>query len=221
MEQANFNYYLKVILITIIFSVVFFVKFPFVLAAEPTATPIPQPQVQWMNEFTVEDEPTSIVTLLKNFIEGFDSFLGGFIFYTPDPLSNTILLKDKSEIPGVTKYRDMFHQIAIPLIAIIIAGIAITKIGSDNAQGLKSFALRFLTVIILFILVPHILSYSIQFNNLLIDKISSTQKFTSFLDDYFDKSQKHIDAGDNSEKFGIPTFDILFEEVFLDLLENS
>src|SRR5438105_1418939 len=76
----------------------------------PTPTPIvSQPPIQFTNEFTVDNQPSSIVTLLKNFIEGFDSLLGGFIFYTPNPLSEKITLKDKSEIPGVTKYRNMFY----------------------------------------------------------------------------------------------------------------
>jgi|SRR3989344_4248693 len=177
--------------------------------AEETPQPTPTPIIKYTNEFSVQNEPSSIISLLKNFIAGFDSFLGGFIFYTPDPLANTITLKDKSEIPGVTKYRDVFYQIAIPVLAIIIAGIAISKLGSDNAQQLKSFFIRLLIVVVLFVTVPSVLSYSIQFNNLLVDKISNTQSFTGFLNDYFDKSQEAISNNDNpSETFGIPSFDI-------------
>ncbi len=69
-----------------------------------TATPVSQSIPQISNEFTVQNEPSSIVTLLKNFIAGFDSLLGGFMFYTPDPLASTITLKDHTEIPGVTMY---------------------------------------------------------------------------------------------------------------------
>jgi hypothetical protein len=177
--------------------------------AQDTPTPTPQIQIQYTNEFSVQNEPSSIITLLKNFVNGFDTFLGGFIFYTPDPLAKTIVLKDKSEIPGVTKYRDIFYQIALPILAIIIAGIAISKLGSDNAQQLKSFFFRLLIVIVLFITVPPMLSYSIQFNNLLVEKISTTQNFTGFLNDYFDKSQQAISTNSNpSETFGIPSFDI-------------
>lgn len=176
--------------------------------AATTPTPTSAPQVQYTNDFTVDNQPSAVVELLKNFIEGFDSFIGGFIFYTPDPLANTIVLKDKSEIPGITKYRDMFYEIALPVLAIVIAGIAVSKLGSDNAQELKNFAVRFLLTIILFTTVPTVLSYSIQANNLLVDKISSTQKFTSFLDDYLDKTQTGIQNNESSEKFGIPSFDI-------------
>lgn len=176
--------------------------------AAQAETPIPQSVPQSSNEFTVQDEPSSIITLLKNFVEGFDSLLGGFIFYTPDPLASTITLKDHSEIPGVAKYRNIFYQIAIPILAIIIAGIAITKLGSDNTQQLKSFAIRFLIVIVLFITVPSVLSYSIQFNNLLVEKISVTQQFTSFLNEYFDKAQEQINQNQDSEKYGIPSFDM-------------
>jgi hypothetical protein len=40
------------------------------------------------------------------------------------------------------------------------------------------------------------LSYSIQANNLLVTKISSTQKFTTFLDDYLDKTKEGIQNND-------------------------
>lgn len=176
-------------------------------AQTPTPLPAPLPSIQWTNEFIVEDEPSSIISLLKEFITSFDSFLGGFIFYTPNPLEETITLQDGSEIAGLDKYRDMFYQIAIPTIAIIIAGIAITKIGSENVQELKSFAVRFVLTIILFITVPTILSYSIKLNNALVEKISATQAFTQFLQDYFDQAQTNIDAGEEAEKYGIPSFD--------------
>lgn len=176
--------------------------------AAPTPTPTSAPQVQYTNEFTVDNQPSAVVELLQGFIQGFDSFIGGFIFYTPDPLGDKIVLKDKSEIPGITKYRDMFYHIALPILAIVIAGIAVSKLGSDNAQELKSFAVRFLITIILFITVPSVLSYSIQANNLLVAKISSTQKFTTFLDDYLNKTKEGIQNNESSEKFGIPTFDI-------------
>ena len=179
-----------------------------VVYAEEDPTPAPQPQIQWTNEFTVQDEPSAIVTLLKNFIEGFDSFMGGFIFYTPDPLAETITLKDDSTIPGVTKYRNTLYQIAIPIIAIIISLIALSKIGTDNTHELKSFATRFFALIVLFIVVPPLLSYSIQFNNLLIERISDTQQFTGFLNNYFDQAQEKIADNQSSEKFGIPSFDM-------------
>ncbi len=176
--------------------------------AQNSPTPTSKPQVQYTNEFTVENQPSGVVTLLQDFIKGFDSFVGGFVFYTPNPLDKTITLQDKSEIPGVTKYRDMFYQIAIPVLAIIIAAIAVSKLGSDNTQELKNFAVRFVITIVLFITVPHALSYSIQANNLLVEKISTTQKFTGFLDDYFTKTQEKINQGESAEQYGIPSFDI-------------
>lgn len=197
-----------VVLIALCLFILFVPSIAHAQSASPTPAPNPAPVVNFVNEFTVQNEPSSVVVLLKNFIEGFDSFLGGFIFYTPDPLASTIKLKDNSEIPGVGKYRDIFYQIAVPILAIIIAGIAITKIGTNNTHELKAFAVRFIFVIALFLTVPLVLSYSIQFNNLLVAKISDTQKFTVFLDDYFDKSQEKITSGEAPESFGIPSFDI-------------
>ena len=208
---------MKYFLIFLLVATVFLCS-PVVSFAEETPTPTPQPQVRYTNEFTTQNQPLSVVTLLKNFINGFDSFLGGFIFYTPDPLANTIVLKDKTEIPGITKYRDMFQQIAIPVLAIIIAIIAISKLGSDNVMELKSFGLRFLVAIVMFITVPYFLSYSIQANNLLVDKISNTQNVTTFLSDYFDKAQAQIDTGASAESFGIPSFDISLQSGVLQSL---
>ena len=176
--------------------------------SNPSPTTPPQQSVKFTNEFTVENEPGGVVTLLQSFIQGFDSFIGGFIFYTPDPLGETITLKDDARIPGITKYRDMFYQITIPILAIIIAGIAVSKLGSDNVQELKSFGVRLVITVILFVTVPHILSYSIQANNLLVARITETQTFTGFLDSYFEETQKQIEQGEPSEKFGIPSFDI-------------
>ncbi len=181
---------------------------PAFVFAQETPSPQPPPQVQYTNEFSVDNNPSSIISLLQNFISGFDSILGGFIFYTPNPLDSTITLKDGSQIPGVTKYRDVFNQIAIPILAIIIAVIAITKLGSENTAGLKSFFTRLVIVIALFITVPPILSYSIQFNNLLVDKIATTQKFTAVLDEYLTKANEEVsDNNIPSETFGIPSFD--------------
>ncbi len=172
-----------------------------------TPIPLPTPAFQYTNEFTTVNEPNVIVGILKDFIQGFDSMLGGFIFYTPDPLNNTISLHDSSEIPGVTKYRNMFSEIAIPIMAIVIAAIAIGKIGSDNAGELKSFAFRLALTISLFIIVPSGLSYSIQLNNLLVEKITTTAEFTQFLDTYLDQVNTKIQNGEDSEQYGIPHFD--------------
>lgn len=199
---------MKYLVILLTFATFLF-STPSVLAQNaPSPTQTPQQSVQYTNEFTVENEPGSIVVLLQDFIQGFDSFIGGFIFYTPDPLGDTITFKDDAEIAGVTKYRDMFYQITIPLLAIVIAWIAISKLGSDNLQDLKSFGVRLLITVVLFVTVPHVLSYSVQANNLLVSKITETQSFTSFLDSYFDESQEQIDQGEAPEKFGIPSFDI-------------
>jgi len=197
----------RLVLVCLVILICFFTT-SIANAQEETPEPAPQPQVQWTNEFTVQDEPSTILSLLKNFINGFDSFLGGFIFYTPDPLAGVITLQDNSTIPGVTKYRDTFYQIAIPVLAIIISAIAISKIGSDNVHELKGFGVRLVMVVVLFIVTPPLLSYSIQFNNLLVDRISETQQFTGFLDDYFDKSGEQISQNQDSEKFGIPSFDV-------------
>lgn len=208
MEQYNADICMKLITAILLFCAALLLNLSPVFAQTPSPTPAPLPQIQWTNEFTVEDNSSIIIALLKNFIEGFDSFMGGFIFYTPDPFGETIQLKDSSEIPGITKYRDMFYQLAIPISAIAIAAIAITKVGSDNTHELKSFGMRFLMTIILFITVPIVLSYTIQFNNLLVEKITTTEAFTGFLHEYLDKSEEQITAGEDSENFGIPSYDI-------------
>jgi hypothetical protein len=200
--------YIKLLGTVLLLTCLFFLSANSVIAAE-IPTPAASVQVQWTNEFTVENKPSTIVTLLKTFIESLDTFLGGFIFYTPDTLGNKITLHDGAEIPGVTKYRNIFNQIAIPIIAIVIAGLAFVRIGSDNTQQLKSFATRFVITIALFLIVPTVLSYSIQLNNLLVKKISEANTYTTFLQNYFDKSEElMMNNNESSEKFGIPSFDI-------------
>lgn len=198
-------------IVVMLISILTFLIVPSLALAEEEPTPIPTPKIEYTNEFSVQNEPSSIITLLKDFIGGFDSLLGGFIFYTPDPFAENIKLKDDSTIPGVTKYRDTFQTIAIPILAIVIAVFAITKIGSDNTYELKSFGIRFIIVIALFVTVPTVLSYTVQFNNLLVKQISETQEFTGFLNDYFDKSQEAVANNESSEKFGIPSFDVALQ----------
>jgi len=193
---------MKFLIIFLFLTSLFFLS-PSLALAENTPTPTPLPQVQFVNQFTVQNEPSVIVGLLKTFISGFDSFLGGFIFYTPDPLANPIVLKDNSQIPGMTKYRDMFYQIALPLVAIITAAFAIGRLGSENLYSIKSFFFRLLIVVTLFITTPYVLSYSVQFNNLLVSKISQAQTMTSFLDDYFDQTSAQIN-NTNSDQYVIP-----------------
>ena len=199
---------MKTIIVFTLFCLLALTSFSPVFAQESDPTPEPAPQVQWVNSFTVEDKPSVIINLLQDFIDSFDSFMGGFIFYTPNPFGETIKLKDNTEIPGVTKYRDIFNQLAIPIIAISIAVIAVSKIGSDNMQELKSFGVRFLITIVLFLTVPSVLSYTIQFNNLMVNKITDTQKFTGFLHDYLETSQEKIQDGNQSEQYGIPSYDV-------------
>jgi hypothetical protein len=93
----------------------FFLVCTFLIFSVPifaaTPAPTPTPAIQYTNEFSTQNDSDIIIPVLKDFIQGLDSFLGGFIFYTPDPLSDKIILNDKSEIPGVTKYRNIFNQI--------------------------------------------------------------------------------------------------------------
>lgn len=196
---------MNTVLVVIISAYILFITSSHVFAQETGSSTT---QVRYTNEFKTANEPSSIISLLKNFVDGFDSFLGGFIFNTPDPLAEVITLKDNSTIPGLSKYRNLFHQIAIPTIAILISGIAVTKIGTESTYELKNFGLRLVTVIGLFIIVPSVLSYSIQFNNLLVNQISTTAEFTGFLNNYFDKSEEAIARRENPEQFGIPSFEV-------------
>lgn len=199
---------IKLLITVSLFACLFLLPANAVFAAE-TPTPAANVQVQWTNEFTTENQPSTVVTLLRSFVQGLDSFLGGFIFYTPDTLGNNITLSGGAIIPGVAKYRNMFQQIAIPVVAIIIAALAFIRIGSDNTQQLKSFAGRFVITTALFLIVPTALSYSIQLNNALVKNISQAQTYTTFLQNYFDKSEELMVHNDeSSEKFGIPSFDI-------------
>ncbi len=197
-------------------ALLYFFLFYFFLAnvsfvkAATTPTPTTTPIIQHTNEFTVQNDPNTIVGTLKSYIQGFDSLLGGFIFYTPDPMANTITLKDNSELPGLAKYRNMFYDISIPLLVIIISAIAFIKIGSDDVHHLKSFVKRFFITVALFVTVPFILSYSVQFNNLLVKQVSSTQELTGFISNYFDQTQNLINSGQEPQQYGIPQYDISF-----------
>jgi len=52
---------------------------------------------------------------------------------------------------------------------------------------------------------PTLLSYSIQANNLLVQKITSDQKFSQFVTSFLDNEQKQIQNGADPQQFGLPT----------------
>ncbi len=78
---------MKVLILVCLALTLFLLITPKIYAQTASPSPLPSSQTSSTNEFTVQNEPSSIITLLKSFIDGFDSLLGGFIFYTPNPFS--------------------------------------------------------------------------------------------------------------------------------------
>jgi hypothetical protein len=152
---------LSCILLLLIVSL-FWVK-PVNAQALSTLTPIPQ------NVPT--ETQTSGSGVLNDFFAGFDWISSGLIFNTPELLGETITLKDGTVLSGLSQFRTIFSDIAIPIFVLIVSYIALSHITNDNTVQLKNFFKRLVLVIVLFIITPSILSYSIQFVNLLNEKI--------------------------------------------------
>ncbi|MBA3723509.1 MAG: type IV secretion system protein [Candidatus Levybacteria bacterium] len=131
-----------------------------------TLTPTQSPQ-----ENTLTETQTSGNGVLNSFFSGFDWVSSGLIFNTPSLLGETITLKDGTELSGISQYRTIFADIAIPLFVIIVSYIALSHITHDNSAQLRNFFKRLVFVVVLFIVTPGILTYSIQFINLLNEKI--------------------------------------------------
>lgn len=160
---------------------------------------------------TSKQGASMIVDSMKSFITGIDGWLGDFIFHTPDLFGDSITLSDGTNLGAITNFRNMFYLMSIPILAIVISFISIGIMQTENYAVIKPFLVRLLVVGVLLIITPSVLSYSIQANNLLVDKILTTStspqpQFTSFVSDYYDNVNTQLQAGADPTQFGIPSF---------------
>lgn len=153
---------------------------------------------------TPQNDADATITTIKNFVTSTDTLLGGFIFYTPDVFANSIELKDGTVLPGLASYRDIFYTISIPVIAIAITYFALRRLQDETPFAYKTLLTKLFFVAVLFIITPTMLSYSIQANNLLVQKITADQKFSQFITDFLDNEQEQIRNGVDPQEFGIP-----------------
>lgn len=149
--------------------------------AQTTSNPTPTPQT-----IPTTEAPASTSNTLSTFFSGFDWISSGLIFNTPSILDNTIKLSDGTELSGLSSYRNIFYDIATPLFVVIISFIALSHITHDNTAKLKNFFKRLVFVLVLFIITPSTLGYSIQFINLLNNAINGQAglNFITFITDY-------------------------------------
>ncbi|MGH7202964.1 MAG: hypothetical protein ACREHC_00800 [Candidatus Levyibacteriota bacterium] len=156
------------------------------------------------SSITTKSDANDTIPIIKNFVSSTDKLLGGFIFFTPDVFATTVMLKDGTVLPGLSTYRDIFYAISIPIVAIAIAFFALRRLNDDTPFAFKALLSKLLLVAVLFIITPTLLSYSIQANNLLVQKITSEQKFSQFITNFLDNEQQQIQKGADPQEFGIP-----------------
>lgn len=152
------------------------------------------------------NNPDAPIESMKNFINGFSDMMGGFVFYTPDVFSSPITLKDGTELSGLQHFRDMFFDLSIPIVAIVVAFVALRRIGSDQPGFLKPFLMRLLICASLFIVTPTVLSLSIQANNLLVTQIQNQDTYGSFINEYLDKASTQVHQGQDPAQLGFFNF---------------
>ena len=168
--------------------------------------PTPSPSVTPGASSTIsKSDANATISTVNNFVTSTDKLLGGFIFFTPDVFADKITLKDGTVIPGLSTYRDIFYAISIPVVAISIAFFALRRLRDETPFAYKTLLTKLFFVAILFIATPTLLSYSIQANNLLVQKITSDQKFSQFVTSFLDNEQKQIQNGADPQQFGLPT----------------
>ena len=169
---------MKRIILLLFLLVTLFLTTPFAFADNPEPTPSPTSAPQ--------EDPNALGNSLNGFFSSFNWIADGLIFNTPDVTSDNIKLQDGTTLSSISSFKNIFYDIAIPIFAIILAGSALLHIGNDETVQLYSFLKRLGIVAILFILSPYILSYSIEFINLLDQQIMQQQALTlvTFLTSY-------------------------------------
>lgn len=198
-----------------------------VVMAETTPTPQPEQKniFNFVNKFESKRDPNFIIDGLTRFYKAFDNMFGGFIFSTPDVFADKLVLKNgdkKIEIDGLSPYRQMFYNIAIPLIAVVIAFIALGKIGSESQLELREFVKRVVITGILLIVAPVVLSLTIHAVSLLNDEITrihSGQRFLDFAFSYLDKAKTAAANPQGAADAGVPDFTLNLLEGILNPTE--
>lgn len=179
--------------------------FAFADNPEPTPSPTAVPQ----------EDPNALGNSLNGFFSSFNWIADGLIFNTPDVMSDNIKLQDGTTLSSISSFKNIFYDIAIPIFAIILAGSALLHIGNDETVQLYGFLKRLGIVAILFIVSPYILSYSIEFINLLDQQIMQQQalNLVTFLTAY-------VQSGDfnNLLKFSASPFLFFSPTVILQML---
>ncbi len=165
---------MKFIAVSLCTVVLCFLSTTFVFAQTVTTTPSPTPSITANQDI---NNTVSNGSVLNSFISGFDWISSGLIFYTPSIMDQTIKLQDGTELAGMSEFRKIFYDIAIPLFVLITSAVAFSHISNDNAMQLRQFFKRLLFVVVLFMLTPAILTYSIQFVNLLNEKIIAQNSY--------------------------------------------
>lgn len=197
---------------------------PFAHAEEPKPTEAPTKQVtvEWMNQFESERNPSLVISTIHSLLNGFDSFLGGIVFQTPNVMGDPIkAVKSQSGCAGsncnnvlfsindISKIRAKLFYWSIPLLAIVLAGIALAKTTETSVDGWKAFLGRVAIVVVLYITTPYILMYTIQFSNMLTAEFTKEQTVTQFLKDAYTKAGERAGSVNEDAQFaetGIPTF---------------
>ncbi len=153
-----------------VLSSIFLLLIVFLLGVKPVNAQALSPTLSIQQNVTNEPQASGS-GVLNSFFSGFDWVSSGLIFNTPELLGDTITLKDGTALSGLSQFRTIFSDIAIPIFVLIVSYTALSHITHDNTMQLKNFFKRLVFVVVLFIVTPSILSYSIQFINLLNEKI--------------------------------------------------
>lgn len=189
------------------------------LVAVPTNTASPSANTGLSNQSNSNLITTSLITNFK----AFDSFLGGFIFNTPDLFGKTIQLTNDVTIPGFGSMRFAFAAFSSIIGAFILLWKSGRSVITMKLSYLQSIAGRILFYAFALITIPLLLSYSIQATNLLNQTILPNQEtLTKFITDYYTNVNQQVTSGTSPDSFWIPNTNIfsLFNSITHEIMMN-
>lgn len=146
---------------------------------------------------TDKQQITVLIQSIKDGINLFEDTFSTFVNSTPDVTQDPLVISEEYTISYTLVFRNVLLGITTPLIALMIVFKGIQLITTEvSGDILRSFFYRVLIVVCLFIVVPFILSYTIQISNVFIESISGNKQFSAFLIEYFDDVEKGVAEGD-------------------------
>jgi hypothetical protein len=151
----------------------------------------------------ISDQAYRTVDVLKGIVTGFKPLLDSFISKTPDVSgeSTNEISFSSGKFPTAKEFSNKLLQLIIPIYVVFIAleGIRLIKNANTNKQiGVNQILWKHISCVLMLIITPIILSYSILGVNAFSNSMLGGKDLTSFLIEFLNTLQRNYSKNDSA-----------------------